>query len=108
MHQRVPWFRLMRDLPQGRRFTLLVLSFLVPVAAWCLVSYAPFVWHPMRRVTDPGSIAWLTKDQLVDADAFETANQQARSEGHREAYGTRANPVFLPAPHQVPRALVTG
>jgi NitT/TauT family transport system permease protein len=108
MHQRVPWFVPLRELSERRKLSLLLSSFLVPLLAWCLVSYAPFVWHPMRRVTDPGSIAWLTKDQLVDVEAFDAANELAKAEGNRPASGSRANPVFLPAPHEVLRALVTG
>ena len=91
----------MRELSRRRRLFLSLASFLVPIFAWCVVSYVPFVWHSMRRVTDPGDVSWLTKDQLVDADAFETANREAVGEGHRPAQGTRANPVFLPAPHEV-------
>jgi NitT/TauT family transport system permease protein len=108
MHQRVPWFSLRRELSHRRKLVLLCLSFFVPLLAWCVVSYVPFVWHPMRRITDPGGVAWLSKDQLVDSDAYETANRQAVSEGKRPASGTRANPVFLPAPHEVLRAVVTG
>jgi NitT/TauT family transport system permease protein len=108
MHQRVPWFRLLRELPQRQRLVLSFLSFVLPIAAWCIISYVPFVWHPMRRVTDPGDVTWLTHGQLVDGDAFEVANLEAQKEGRRPAAGTRANPVFLPAPHEVGRALVTG
>src|SRR6266404_453908 len=107
MHQRVPWFRLLRELPHRRRLVLSLLSFVLPIAAWCIISYVPFVWHPMRKVTDPGDVTWLTHGQLVDGDAFEVANQEAQREGRRPAAGTRANPVFLPAPHEVGRALVT-
>ena len=37
-----------------------------------LVSYVPFIWHPMVRVTDPGDVDWMTRDQLVEGDAFRT------------------------------------
>src|SRR5882757_542839 len=108
MHQRVPWFRLLRGLSHRRRLLLSLLSFVVPMVAWCIVSYVPFVWHSMRRITDPGNVTWLTRDQLVDGDAFDEANREAKNEGRRQAAGTRANPVFLPAPHEVARALFTG
>jgi len=108
MYRRVPWFLLLRELPHRRRRVLGFLSFLIPLAAWCMVSYVPFVWHPMRRISDPGDVSWFTRDLLVDGEAFDTANAQAQSEGHRAATGTRANPVFLPAPHEVARALFTG
>ena len=32
-------------------------SFLGPLALWCAVSYLPFLWHPMVRVSDPGDAA---------------------------------------------------
>ncbi len=108
MPQRVPWFRLNRELPHKRRLILSFLSFVLPLASWCIISYVPFVWHPMRKITDPGDVTWISRDQLVDGDAFETANAQARSQGRKEASGTPANPVFLPAPHEVARALFTG
>ncbi len=108
MRHRVPWFQLNRELPDKRRMVLTVLSFVLPLATWCLISYVPFIWHPMRRVADPGDITWLTRDQLVETEAFDAANVQARSQGLREATGSRANPVFLPAPHEVARAVFTG
>src|SRR6266540_4529825 len=108
MRHRVPWFQLNRELPDKRRMVLTVLSFVLPLATWCLISYVPFIWHPMRRVADPGDITWLTRDQLVETEAFDAANVQARSQGLREATGSRAHPVFLPAPHEVARAVFTG
>ncbi|HKQ70486.1 MAG TPA: ABC transporter permease subunit [Polyangiaceae bacterium] len=105
---RRPWFHLLGELPGRRRLWLAVLSFGIPIALWCTISYVPFVWHPMRRVTDPGDVDWLTVHQLVENDAFDAANDEVRKKGGRPAAGTRANPVFLPAPHEVARAMVTG
>src|SRR5450432_2254323 len=102
------WFQLLRELPQQRRLVLSVLSFALPLLTWCTISYVPFVWHPMRRVTDPGDVSWLSRGELVESEAFDTANDEARAKGGRPAQGPRANPVFLPAPHEVARALVTG
>jgi NitT/TauT family transport system permease protein len=102
------WLRPFGELPPRRRATLGTLAFLIPIALWCLVSYVPFIWHPMVRVSDPGEIDWMTVDQFVEADAFRAENQQVAARGGRQAHGTPANPVFLPAPHQVARALVTG
>ena len=102
------WFQLLRELPPGRRLALGMLSFAIPILAWCVVSYVPFVWHPMRRVTDPGDVSWLSRDQLVEGEAFDAANDEVRAKGGKLASGYRANPVFLPAPHAVARALVTG
>ncbi|MEA2699823.1 MAG: NitT/TauT family transport system permease protein [Myxococcales bacterium] len=83
-------------------------AFGVPLVLWCLVSYVPFIWHPMVRVTDAGDVSWLSAGEIVEGDAFATENQAVAARGGRVARGTAANPVFLPAPHEVARALVTG
>jgi NitT/TauT family transport system permease protein len=108
MAERASWFRSGRELSPRGRGVLTLLSFALPLLAWCIVSYVPFVWHPMRRITDPGDVSWFSVNQLVETEAFATANDEALSRGARAARGTPANPVFLPAPHQVARALVTG
>jgi NitT/TauT family transport system permease protein len=43
---RVPWFAVRRDLGARRNSVLSSLSFLGPIALWCLVSYCPYIWHP--------------------------------------------------------------
>ena len=105
---RRPWFRLMGQLPPRRQLLLTLLSFLSPIALWCFVSYVPFIWHPMVRVSNPGDVDWFNNGLLVDGDAFAAANAKIVAGGGRVAVGEPANPVFLPAPHQVMRALVTG
>ncbi len=44
------WFPIRRELPQSRAFVLAVISFLLPLALWCLVSYVPFIWHPDIKI----------------------------------------------------------
>jgi NitT/TauT family transport system permease protein len=44
------WFLIRRDLPQGRRLALTVVSFLLPVVLWCVVSYVPWIWHPDVKI----------------------------------------------------------
>src|SRR5688572_2513273 len=44
------WFVIRRDLPQSRAFFLTCVSFLLPLAAWCLVSYVPWIWHPDVKI----------------------------------------------------------
>jgi NitT/TauT family transport system permease protein len=83
-------------------------SFVVPLLIWCALSYVPFIWHPMVRVTDPGDSTWMTPNLLVERAAFESDNTEARAQHARPAVGVPANPVFLPAPHEVLRALITG
>jgi NitT/TauT family transport system permease protein len=83
-------------------------SFIVPLLAWCAISYVPFIWHPMVRVADPGDSNWMTAGELVDRAAFAAENAEVAARGGRGARGHYANPVFLPAPHEVGRALITG
>ena len=85
-------------------------SFVVPLALWCAVSYVPFVWHPMVRVTDPGDVD-LDDDGRCWSNATRSTRRTREVAAQRRAArpsATRANPVFLPAPHEVARALVTG
>jgi NitT/TauT family transport system permease protein len=83
-------------------------SFVVPIALWCALSYLPFVWHPMMRVADAGDSSWMTPGLLVERAAFDSDNVETAGRRGRLATGERANPVFLPAPHAVVKALVTG
>jgi NitT/TauT family transport system permease protein len=108
MSGRTSWFQLLRELPPRRRALLSLFSFVIPILAWCTLSYVPFVWHPMRKVTDPGDVDWMTHGMLVESDGFDSANAEVLARGGRPARGIRANPVFLPAPHEVMRAMVTG
>lgn len=106
--RRRPWFRILGRISPRRRAFLAVLSFLLPLALWSAVSYVPFLWHPMVRVADAGDASWFSADELVDGEAFAEENERIRGENGRQATGSRANPVFLPAPHQVMRATITG
>jgi len=83
------------------RPVLTLLSFALPLALWCLVSYAPFVWHPLVKVTDPGASEILAVGQRVEAEAFRAENADLVARGVSPARGEAANPVFLPAPHEV-------
>ncbi|GAA5482682.1 ABC transporter permease [Haloferula sargassicola] len=44
------WFPIRRDLPHGRRLVLTVVSFLLPLAVWAMVSYVPWIWHPDIKI----------------------------------------------------------
>ncbi len=95
--------------PLGRRANawLALGAFLLPLLAWCAVSYLPFVWHPMVTVSDPGSVDYFQKGMQVERHEFREENRKAVAEGRPQASGTRENPVYLPAPHLVAKALVT-
>jgi NitT/TauT family transport system permease protein len=108
MRRSEAWFRPLAGLSPQRSRRLWVLSFVLPLAAWAALSYVPFIWHPMLRVTDPGDVSWLTVDQLAPRADVDRENDAIRAQGGHLARGKPANPVFLPAPHEVARALVTG
>ncbi len=44
------WFVIRRDLPPSRRLLLTCISFLLPIALWCFVSYVPWIWHPDIKI----------------------------------------------------------
>lgn len=104
-----PWLTIGKaQTPRARRaFT--VLSFLLPLGLWALVSYVPWIWHPLARIEDPGDVAWFKTDLLVERAvlAEENAKIAAATPPGRPATGVRANPIFLPAPHEVARAFWT-
>ena len=106
--RRRPWLRILGELSPRRRAGLTLASFLGPLALWSVVSYVPFVWHPMIRVLDAGDAAWFSTGELVEREAFADENARIHGEGGHLATGVRANPVFLPPPHAVLRAMVTG
>jgi NitT/TauT family transport system permease protein len=101
------WLGLKKELPAGRRIVLTLLSFLIPLLLWCAVSYVPWLWHPLVRVTNPGEVDWLTEGLELPRADFEQEVAKARSEGLAPPEGYRVNPVYLPAPHEVARAFYT-
>ena len=89
----------------ARRQTVLVLgSFLLPLLLWCAVSYLPFVWHPKMLIGEPGGVDYFHAGMLVDKSLFkeELANMQAQHLSLPQ--GEPANPIYLPAPHEVAKA----
>ena len=102
------WTRPLAGLSPRSSAALWVASFVTPIVIWCAVSYLPFIWHPMVRVSDPGDITWMSRDLLVERAAFAAENAEVVARNGRPAVGAPANPVFLPQPHAVMRALVTG
>jgi NitT/TauT family transport system permease protein len=101
------WFGVRKELSGERTRVLAALSFILPLAIWCLVSYLPFVWHPLVKVESPGSVGYFTKDMLVDTEVFAAENAKAAAAGQALATGTHENPIYLPAPHRVAIALYT-
>jgi NitT/TauT family transport system permease protein len=84
-----------------------MLSFVLPLAIWSVVSYVPVVWHPLVRIENAGSVSYFQRGMLVERDVFASENSAAQREGRLRSEGVRANPIYLPAPHEVARALYT-
>jgi NitT/TauT family transport system permease protein len=91
-----------------KSLVLSVLSFLLPLLLWCVVSYVPFIWHPLVLISDPGSVSYLQKGMRLDRSIFNTEVENAKAAGEPAPQGTPSNPVYLPAPGDVARALWTG
>jgi len=108
MREAVSWFRPLAALSPRQSRRLWVLSFLLPLAAWSIVSYVPFIWHPMVKITDPGEVDWAVVGELAPRSDLDRDNADILARHGHPASGVPANPVFLPAPHEVARALVTG
>lgn len=84
-----------------------LLSFILPLALWCTVSYVPFVYHPLVEVTDAGGSMLCVPGDEIERSVFNQENASLKAEGSAAMKGKRANPVYLPAPHEVAKALVT-
>lgn len=89
------------------RFWVGLASFALPLLVWSLVSYVPFVWHPMVRVVDPGGVDYFQPGMLVDRNTFADESGNMRQDGKSLPRGEPANPIYLPAPHEVARAFYT-
>lgn len=90
-----------------RRTWLAVGSFVLPLLVWGLVSYVPFVWHPMVRISDPGGVDYFQVDMRVERALFAEEQANMRGAGLALPRGEPANPIYLPAPHEVVQALFT-
>ncbi|MGB8166261.1 MAG: ABC transporter permease [Chthoniobacteraceae bacterium] len=98
------WLGLKNELPHRRQFILTVLSFVVPFALWCAISYLPWLWHPLVRVTVPGDVDYFVEEMEVPRADFQSELEKVRATGGTLPEGYRVNPVYLPAPHKVARA----
>lgn len=101
------WFAVRRELSSRKRSVLGVGSFLLPLLVWCVVSYVPTVWHPMVLISEPGDVDYFQVDMLVNKQVFKDELANMASEHKALPVGEPANPVYLPAPHQVAQALYT-
>jgi NitT/TauT family transport system permease protein len=93
---------------QGRQRGLTTLaSFLLPLLLWSLVSYLPFVWHPKVQISDAGGVDYFQAGMRVDREEFEQQADAMRTQQQGVPQGRPANPIYLPAPHEVARAMFT-
>lgn len=82
-------------------------SFLIPLLIWCAVSYLPFIWHSQVEITQSGSVSFLQEGSRVDKSVFYQEALNAVDSGALPPQGKLVNPIYLPAPHEVAKALVT-
>jgi NitT/TauT family transport system permease protein len=101
------WLGLKEELPHRQRVLLTVLSFLVPLLIWCAVSYIPWLWHPLVKITVVGDVDYFTEDMEVARADFQHELEKVQAAGGTLPQGYRVNPVYLPAPHEVARAFYT-
>ncbi len=98
---------LRHELPPRLRFVLLLASFALPLGAWCLVSYVPWIWHPLIHVTDPGGADDYLPGMNVERAVFAQEVVAVAKKGQKPPEGYRVNPVYLPPPGKVAVAFVT-
>ena len=102
-----PWLKVRQDLDKRTYFWVYIGAFIFPLLIWCTVSYLPFVWHPQVKIIEPSGVDYFVPGMQVDRSVFIEENLQQIAQGHQPATGVRENPVYLPAPHLVAKALVT-
>jgi NitT/TauT family transport system permease protein len=102
------WFVVRRELSPRRQGFLTCCAFILPLLLWCVISYVPFVWHPLITITAPGGSEFLVNDMMVERQIFADENAKLVQADKPLATGYRSNPVFLPPPHAVAAALYTG
>lgn len=61
----------------------------------------------MVEIQDKGDVSYFREGGLVKKEQFRNENATAQAEGRKLATGQPANPVYLPAPHEVVTAFYT-
>jgi len=101
------WFAVRRELPQKSRVVVMAMSFLMPLLLWSLISYVPWLWHPKVEITDPGEVSYFKQGMMVDSELFDKELSKLEQAGKALPVGDPANPIYLPAPHEVAVAFYT-
>jgi len=100
-------FSVRRKMPAKSRFFVTIMSFLLPILLWSLISYVPWLWHPKVEISDPGAVAYFKQGMLVDTELFDEETLKQQASGKAIPEGRPANPIYLPAPHEVVVAFYT-
>ncbi len=101
------WLEPRVELPTGQYRLITLASFILPILVWCLVSYVPFIWHPNVQVTSPGDVAYFKEGMLLKREVFANELEKMTATSKTPPEGIPANPIYLPAPDEVVRALYT-
>jgi len=101
------WFAVRKQLRARPRLVLGILSFVLPVLLWSLVSYVPWLWHPKVEITATGDVSYFKSGMLIDREVFVKEEAKIAEAGGTLPQGRPANPIYLPAPHQVAQAFYT-
>jgi NitT/TauT family transport system permease protein len=101
------WFSVRQELSKERRQIIGWASFLLPILIWCAVSYVPFIWHPVVLVENIGDVDYFQEGMRLDKAIFQEEFDNMKKEGKQVPIGVPANPIYLPAPHEVATAFYT-
>ena len=101
------WLQVLKPIAPRTQLVFGSMSFVLPILLWCLVSYVPFVWHPQILITQPGSVEYLEPGMRMNRQAFDDEVADAGNDDKAPPEGYPANPIYLPAPHEVAMALYT-
>jgi NitT/TauT family transport system permease protein len=101
------WFAIRAELGARKRTLLGIGSFLLPLLLWCAVSYIPYIWHPKVLIEDVGGVDYFQVGMLVDKAQFQEEVASMQAQHLALPRGEPANPIYLPAPHEVAKAFYT-
>jgi NitT/TauT family transport system permease protein len=105
--RRLRLFQVNKALSPRAKFVLATFSFVLPLVLWCVISYAPTVWHPQVLISDPGSVDYLQVDMRLNRVDFDREVADAQKAKRAVPSGTPSNPIYLPAPDEVAKAFFT-
>lgn len=95
------------SLPPRLSRVLTFASFILPLLVWAAVSYVPFIWHPQVEIADPGAVSYFQEGMLIDKERYRQEFERIEKQGGELPSGKPANPVYLPAPHEVATSFYT-